>query len=339
MAGATVTFDPIASVPWAVILLVGALAFIVTTTIVSNGKLLSAVRRGLIAVALFAVAIGPSVYGPAERTTFSSSNDIFIVLDTTGSSAAEDWNGDQPRLEGMRSDIREIVDHFAGARFSLITFDAVPLIRVPLTRDGSALISAVDIVQTELTLYSHGSTISEPRDLLADTLADAEDAHPDHRRIVFYLGDGEQTASGDPESFDEAGEYASAGFVLGYGTEEGGRMLVNNGLYANEDDEPEYVMDRSTSPAKVALSTIDESNLREVAEQLGIGYVHRTEPGAIPGLDQIEDIADEAATNDETNTLIPLYWIPALLAFALLLWEAAVVAVAIVNSRAMGRRL
>lgn len=333
------TFEPLASVPWAVILLVGALAFIIATTVVSKGKVLSAVRRGLIAVALFAVALGPSVYGPAERTTFSSSNDIFIVLDTTGSSAAEDWNGDTPRLEGMKSDIRQIVDHFAGARFSLLTFDAVPLIRVPLTRDGNALLSAVDIVQTEMTLYSHGSTISEAKDLLADTLADAKEAFPDHRRIVFYLGDGEQTAAGSPEPFDEAGESASGGLVLGYGTEEGGRMLANSGLYADEDDEPEYVMDRSTTPYRVALSTIDEDNLRDIAEQLGIGYEHRTTDNAIPGLDQIEDVADEASTNDETNTVIPLYWIPALLAFALLLWEAALVVVAIVNSRAMGRRL
>ena len=331
-------FTPIISVAGAVLFLVVALGFIVATTIVSKVKPLSAIRRGLIAVALFIVAIGPGIYGPAEKTTFTSSNDIFIVLDTTGSVSAEDWDGDSTRLEGMRSDVAQIVEHFAGARFSLITFDAVALVRVPLTRDTSALVSAMEVVQPEMTLYSHGSSISEPRELLAETLESSQEAYPEHRRIVFYLGDGEQTADVKPESFADAGEFANAGIVLGYGTEKGGKMLANSGLYANDDDEPEYIQDRSTSPSKDALSTIDEDNLKAIAEELGISYAHRTAPGAIPGLDAIEDIADEALTELEARTVIPLYWVFALAAFVLLLWEAASVAVAIINSRGIGRR-
>ena len=338
MAGAAVTFDPIAPIALAVLLLVLALAFIVATTILGSGRVLSAVRRGLIAVALFGVAIGPAVYGPADTTVFNSSNDVFIVLDTTGSVSAEDYNGDSTRLEGMRGDIEQIVEHFAGARFSLITFDAVPLVRLPLTRDTSAVISAMEVVQPEMTLYSHGSSISEPRELLASTLEAAQEAYPDHRRIVFYLGDGEQTAASDPESFADAGEFTNAGFVLGYGTSEGGRMLANSGLYASDSDEPEYIMDRTDYPYTEALSTIDEDNLEAIAEQLGISYEHRTAPGAIPGINAIEDLADESLTELNERTLIPLYWAFALAAFVLLLWEAVLVAIALVNSRAIGRR-
>lgn len=332
------TFEPIAPLGGAIFFLVLALAFIVTTTIISKVKPLSAVRRGLTAVALFCVAIGPGYYGPADKTTFNSSNDIFIVLDTTGSISAEDWNGDSTRLEGMRSDVAQLVEHFAGARFSLITFDAVSLVRVPLTRDTSALVSAMEVVQPEMTLYSHGTTVSEPRELLADTLEAAQEAYPEHRRIVFYLGDGEQTAAEKPESFADAGEFTGAGIVLGYGTEKGGKMLANSGLYADEDDEPEYIQDRSTNPEQDALSKIDEGNLKAIAEQLGISYAHRTAPGDIPGLDAIEDTADEALTTQEARTVIPLYWAFALAAFVLLLWEAASVAIAIVNSRGIGRR-
>ena len=87
-----------------------------------------------------------------------------------------------------------------------------------------------------------------------------------------------------------------------------------------------------------ARSTIDEDNLKTIAEELGISYAHRTAPGAIPGLDAIEDVADEALTELEARTVIPLYWVFALAAFVLLLWEAASVAVAIINSRGIGRR-
>ena len=332
------TFEPIAPLAGAIFFLILALAFIVTTTIVSKVKPLSAARRGLTALALFCVAIGPGYYGPADKTTFSSSNDIFIVLDTTGSVSAEDWNGKETRLEGMRSDVAQIVEHFAGARFSLITFDAVSLVRVPLTRDTSALVSAMEVVQPEMTLYSHGTTISEPRQLLTDTLEDAQEAYPDHRRIVFYLGDGEQTAESEPESFADAGEFTNAGMVLGYGTEAGGPMLENAGLYSSDSDEPEYIEDRSDYPYEIALSKIDEENLRAIADQLGISYEHRTTPNTIPGLDAIEDLADESLTEQDSRSLIPLYWIPALAAFALLLWEAAVVTIALSNSHGIGRR-
>ena len=331
-------FDPIAPVGGAVFLLIVVLVFLVATAVVSKVKPLSTVRRGLIAVALFCVAIGPSIYGPADRTTFNSSNDVFIVLDTTGSVSAEDYDGEKTRLEGMRADVAQIIEHFAGARFSLITFDAVPLIRLPLTRDTNAVVSAMEVVQPEMTLYSHGSSISVAKDLLAQTLEDAEDAEPEHRRIVFYLGDGEQTAAEEPESFADAGEFTNAGIVLGYGTEEGGPMLSNAGLYTDEDEEPEYIMDRSDYPYTVAKSKIDEGNLKDIAEQLGISYAHRTTADPIPGIDAIEDLADESLTEEDARSIIPLYWIFALAAFVLLLWEAALVAIALINSQGIGRR-
>jgi Ca-activated chloride channel homolog len=337
-ASDTIAFDPIAPVAVSALLLVVVLGFLVATMVFGRGTLVSVLRRGLIALALFGVAIGPSVYGPAEKTTFNSGNDVFIVLDTTGSVSAEDYNGEQTRLEGMRGDIAQIVEHFAGARFSLITFDAVALVRLPLTRDTNAVVSAVEVVQPEMTLYSHGSSISEPRELLADTLEAAQEAYPEHRRIVFYLGDGEQTIAEPPQSFADAGEFANAGLVLGYGTDEGGPMLANSGLYAEDDDEPEYIMDRSDYPYTVAKSTIDEGNLNDIADQLGIGYVHRTAPGAIPGIDDIENLADEALTELEARSLVPLYWVFALAAFALLLWEAAATAIALVNAQSIGRR-
>ena len=331
-------FDPIAPVGGAMFLLIVVLVFLVATAVVSKVKPLSTVRRGLIAIALFCVAIGPSIYGPADRTTFNSSNDVFIVLDTTGSVSAEDYDGEKTRLEGMRADVAQIIEHFAGARFSLITFDAVPLIRLPLTRDTNAVVSAMEVVQPEMTLYSHGSSISVAKDLLAQTLEDAEDAEPEHRRIVFYLGDGEQTAAEEPESFADAGEFTNAGIVLGYGTEEGGAMLSNAGLYTDEDEEPEYIMDRSDYPYTVAKSKIDEGNLKDIAEQLGISYAHRTTADPIPGIDAIEDLADESLTEEDARSIIPLYWIFALAAFVLLLWEAALVAIALINSQGIGRR-
>ena len=50
----------------------------------------------------------------------------------------------------------------------------------------------------------------------------------------------------------------------------------------------------------------------------GIDYVHRTQPGPIPGLTSIEDVANDALTDIDQSSVIPLYWVFALAAFVLL---------------------
>src|SRR5690606_39283043 len=62
-----------------------------------------------------------------------------------------------------------------------------------------------------------------------DTLRAATKSSPDRSRMVFYLGDGEQTSSGEPESFKGGAKYVDGGAVLGYGTAEGGPMKKTTG--------------------------------------------------------------------------------------------------------------
>ena len=333
-------FDPM--IAPALIVLGAALfaAFILVTGLRAprGHRLWPIARRLAITVAILLVAVRPGVPGLGDRTVVSTGNDVYIVMDTTGSVAAEDYLISATRLSGMKADAAKILDEFAGAKFSLLTFDTVALVRVPLTTDATAMQSAIDVLQPEVTIYSSGSSISVAAELLTATLAENAAAHPERQRIVFYLGDGEQTAAEEPGSFADAGEFTNAGIVLGYGTEEGGPMLSNAGLYADDDEEPEYIMDRSDYPYTVAKSKIDEENLKQIAEQLGISYAHRTSAGAIPGIDAIEDLADESLTEQDARSLIPLYWIFALAAFVLLLWEASLVAIALINSQGIGRR-
>jgi Ca-activated chloride channel homolog len=346
-------FAPMVPVAGAVFLFLVVVAFVVLTGITgpARGRVPRISRRILIALALLIVGLRPGIPDFADKQVVASDVDVFIAMDTTGSIAAEDYNGTETRLDGMRGDVAEILLAFPGARVTLVTFDAVAIIRVPLTRDTSTIQSAMDVVQTEVTTYSNGSTISEPRQLLEDTLAASRESYPDHKRILIYLGDGEQTASGDPESFESVTEYIQGGAVLGYGTEDGGQMLENKGAYFDDpyyyDDEyyeeqnepkpaPTYIQDPRTN--EPALSVIDETNLEAIAEQLGVTYEHRTEPGEIPALEGLNNTDDVVLETTSERSTQELYWIFALAAFVLLLWEAGVVAIGIVDAFAASRR-
>ena len=59
---------------------------------------------------------------PARRARAAA--DVLFVVDTTGSMAALDYDGDSPRLDGVRADIVELAAEFPGAHFSLIRFDS-----------------------------------------------------------------------------------------------------------------------------------------------------------------------------------------------------------------------
>ncbi len=277
-------------------------------------RLLWGLRLAMV-LACFVMLLRPGIPGGATQT-LATDTDVVLVVDTTASIVAEDWAEGQPRLDGVRADVRSIVAEYPGARFALITSDASAQLRMPLTTDTTALIGSVDVLRPEVTSQSRGSSIGIAANLLAETLASAADASPDRSRMVFYLGDGEQTVSSDPESFAASAEYADGGAVLGYGTAEGGPMRITSGGVDGED--AGYIEYQGSE----ALSVIDEQNLEAIAGELGVEYEHRT-PDSEPVLPEAPTTTTNFAESGEVGNVTELYWVAALLLVALLGVELA----------------
>src|SRR5690606_11252234 len=104
---------------------------------------------------------------------------------------------------------------------------------------------------------------------LEKTLEAAASASPDRARMVFYFGDGEQTAATEPESFAASAREVASGAVFGYGTDAGGPMRQTS---AGTDGPGDYI----TYQGERALSRIDPQNLEQIAQQLGVEYQHRS---------------------------------------------------------------
>lgn len=279
-------------------------------------------RFAVLVLLVLMAAARPGLAGgtvPAAATELN----VFFVVDTTPSSAAEDYDGTQTRLAGITKDINAIATELAGARFSLLTFDSTATVALPLTTDATALRTAAGVLSPKTAQASQGSSVSSARGLLARQLAASGKAHPQRPRLVFYLGDGEQTAASAPEPFKEGAGLIDGGAVLGYGTAAGGKM--RDSAFGSGAPAP-YILDRSTDGGQPAVSVIDEKQLRAIAGQLGVPYVHRVAPagiGAALADAAPRTAADRGGPEGVRPGRVELYWLPALAAFGVALWELA----------------
>lgn len=301
--------------------------FVVRALVTGPTRGLWALRLGMIVV-VFVMLLRPGIPGGTSQT-LATDTDVVIVVDTTASIVAEDWAGDRPRIDGVRTDVQAIVDEYPGARFALISFDAAAQLRLPLTTDATALMSSLDVMRPEVTDQSRGSSIGIANRMLADTLSAAAKASPERSRMVFYLGDGEQTASSEPESFASSAKYVDGGAVLGYGTTDGGPMRKTTGQGTEGGDYIEY-------QGQPALSVIDEDNLRKVSEQLGVEYQARAADARIE-LPEAPTSTTDYAASGEVGNVIELYWIAALALIVLLAIEVALATASVVRLRGLAR--
>lgn len=303
---------------------VAALALCAWQLVAQRGRRLAWARRALLVVLAVAMAFRPAVPG-GEVPTASVQARVFIAIDTSQSVAAEDW-GTEPRLTGMRDDVVEIARAFAGADIAVVSFNSTATLRVPLTDDGSAVIEMVRALRPEIAQQSRGTSIAVAHDALrAELERSADDASP---AIVFYLGDGEHTADGEPQSFGDLAGLIDGGLVLGYGTAEGGRMR-QSGFDAG--GQAPYLQDPAGGDA---ISRIDEGRLQALASQMGITYLHRA-PG-LPiddALRPMAQVAGEADLDGMEESTMEIAWILAIPIALLLAWEGLSLARAMRSTR------
>lgn len=288
------------------------------------------VRRLFGIILVFIMCLRPGIGETVNATVYTNQYDVYFVVDTTASMVAEDWDNGATRLSGVKEDISHLVDDYTGAKFSLITYDSEAVIRTPLTKDATALMTSVHVMSPEITRNSHGSSpweANEPQTnaksgLLTSVLSADYKSQPDRTRLVFVFTDGEKTSSKpDTATFKTVAPYINGGAVYGYGTSAGGKMKVQNGYFITSSKN-EYIMDKTQNPPQPALSKIDEKNLKLIADQLGVPYEHRESSKVVtPPKIKAE------TTNDKSHSQLKVFsdytWVVGLALFMLLLFEFA----------------
>ena len=279
-------------------------------------------RRACLALVMVLILAGPAA--AVTESTQVSNVEIYLVVDRTGSMAAEDWAGGPAagggtRLDGVKSDLTAIRDAWPQARFCILALDGAAARELPLTSDLDAVTSWIGSLQQEITQRSQGSSLDGMLPLLVQTLTRAKEKNPEDARLVYILSDGEATDDGQGAAessaagatWAKAGQLTDGGAVLGYGTTSGGMMRSFDG---------------SSTPGsgKPAVSVPDTQALASAAKALGVPYFQRTGGSDdVPTGDFTRQDVNAVLTDgrEKKNRVRYLTWPLGIAASALAIWE------------------
>ncbi len=311
---------PILPIWLMVLCLAGGVALLVLTirrrrmTIAYQARLM--IRMILIFVLVFLIGLRPMTE-KVDAEVEMKNLDVLFVVDTTMSMWARDVNGSQPRMKSVTRDMEHIMEMLAGGNFGLITFDDFSHVEAPFTQDMSDIRSCMKTFAMPDSYRAQGTSMSTPIGDMESLLLSSSKKE-NRKTIVFFISDGESTrynetglTDSEREGYEKLAQYIDGGAVLGYGTETGGRM---RGEYGYVED-PETWED--------ALSKLDENNLNQIADALGLSYQHMTVSEQIePMLEKIR--ASSAMVTANTAGIVSyedLYYWFAIPLILLLLYE------------------
>ena len=302
-------------------------------------------RRACLALVVVLILAGPAA--AVTESSPVSNVEIYLVVDRTGSMAAEDWAGGPDagggtRLDGVKSDLTAIRDAWPQARFCILALDSSAARELPLTSDLAAVTSWIGSLQQEITQRSQGSSLDRMLPLLVKVLTRAKEKNPEDARLVYILSDGEATDDGQGAAessaagatWAKAGQLTDGGAVLGYGTTSGGMMRSFDG--SSTPGSGKYILDPDTG--KPAVSVPDTRALASVAEALGVPYFQRTGGSDdVPTGDFTRQDVNAVLTDgrEKKNRVRYLTWPLGIAASALAIWEL----VALIRAERALRRL
>lgn len=259
------------------------------------------IRQIIMVVLLFAINIRP-MYLDKNTLVQRQKLDAYVIfcVDDTISMLAEDYDGNKPRLDGVKTDMNHIIDRLEGAQFAVITFNNDAQVMTPFTADTHFVRTVIDAIYPLPSVRANGTNISVCDDTLEEMIEEASTIG-EGNIYVFFISDGENTDNNRLRSFDDMAESISGGAVMGYGTENGGVMHYED----LESGEITDIMDGS----RLAVSRIDEDNLEQIASDLGITYVRMDQTSSLNStLNPIRNEMNEEPEEELKDSYADMYY-------------------------------
>lgn len=311
----------------ALVLCLFVLATLAVVTVMRTGwqggrKMGAATRIALTALIAFAMGLRPMVPNGKARSDALNVDCLFVV-DTTLSMWAGDYGYSvrkDARIEGAKLICSHMVNELTGSSFAIVTFGNKARVLSPFTQDMRTIEDALDVIMPPSQYTAAGSSMSAPIEKMGQLLESAS-KRSDRKTIVIFISDGETTDDSELASYAGLSQYIDGGLVIGVGTEEGATMTTGSGWTQSTVRDPETGQD--------AISRLDEKSLRQIADDLGVGYIHAEKPGDVDQMIlNLRDEAHETLSEREELTLYDdLYWVGAFPLAGILAWELYLVIV------------
>jgi Ca-activated chloride channel family protein len=256
----------------------------------------------MLVLGLVAAAIARPQTGRSESSIKTEGIDIMLVLDTSGSMQAQDF---QPknRLFVAKEVVKEFIAKRTHDRIGLVVFSAQALSQCPLTLDYDVLLGLVDKV--DFGMLEDGTAIGVALATACNRLKDSEAKS----RVVVLLTDGQNNAGmiSPPTSADIARSLGIKVYTVGVGTRGYAPFPVEDPVFG-----------RRLVQIQV---DIDEDTLRQIAKATGGEYFRATDAEELKKIydhiDELEKSTIETKTFTNYTDRYLLFAIPALLLLAL----------------------
>lgn len=243
------------------------------------------IRQIFIVILLFVINLRIMVPGN-DVPTVMPKVDVLFVIDNTISMLAEDYEDKKTRMDAVKEDCKYITEQFPGASFCVVTFNDGVQRLTPYTVDKNMVLDTIKVLRGQTRYHAQGTSLNDAMEGIEQILKDDRENH----KILFFISDGEVVNSEKLKSYSQLSAYVDGGAVLGYGTKEGGAMKVLDYLGDEAESEYLYYYDENYDE-QLAISKIDEDNLKSIAGDFGIDYVHMTNQCEIDStIKKIQDI-------------------------------------------------
>lgn len=255
------------------------------------------IRQILIVALLFVINMRMMVR-TGDVPTVMPKVDVLFVVDNTLSMLAEDYGPDDGRrIDAIKEDCKYIAEQLPGASISVVKFDNSVEMMIPYTADTNMAMETIGLLKGKSQYRARGTSLNDVMKALESMLDDKRTNY----KIVFFISDGEVVSSEKLKSYSGLKKHVDGGAVLGYGTEKGGPMLP-----VEEYEDPKdatYLYYSEDYNQKLALSKIDEGNLKSIASDLGVDYVHMEKQSAVDGvLKKLQTEIDNLEVTEDTDS-------------------------------------
>ncbi len=247
--------------------------------------------RQIVIIALIFVINMRIMIMSGAGSNYTSNVDVLFVVDNTISMLAEDYNINDRRIDAVKSDCKYIMKELAGASFSVAVFDDDITKDMPYTTDTNMVAQAIEVLEGQSYYYAKGTSLNEIMSKIDTVLENKRDTY----KVVFFISDGEVINSDKLKSHSGLSKYVDTGAVLGYGTSKGGVMRPRS--YAGSSLGGEILYYYEDYERKKGISKIDEDNLKLIAKDLGVEYVHASTQADIKNI--VKDIKREISNSAE----------------------------------------
>jgi Ca-activated chloride channel family protein len=251
-------------------------------------------RMGVLALGI--IALARPQQSDVIREQYAEGIDIMLVLDTSTSMRAEDFEPN--RFEAARDVAAEFIDNRVSDRVGLIVFAAKAYTQTPLTLDYDFLQRMLDEVR--VGVIEDGTAIGTALAMATNRLKNTEA----ESKVVILLTDGQNNRGEiDPVTAAEVAETIGVRvYSIGVGTRGQAPFIV---------DHPFTGQSRRMMPVQ-----IDEDMLRTVAQQTGGQYFRATSKEGLrtiyEEIDELEKTEIEERVYTDRDERYPLFLWPAL---------------------------